>query len=100
MGKKQSKINKHKDEISEKMRYVQTAHKRVHVIPIKNRWVIKREGKQRADKIVVGKNTAISEAKKMAIKYSADAVLIHQKDGTIGKMIKTKNREEHVAAAG
>lgn len=58
---------------------------RVHVVPSKSGWSVKKEGSKRASSVSSTKSDAINEAKKMK---SGDRIVIHKKDGTIQKNSK------------
>ncbi len=60
---------------------------KIHVIPQNKKWAIKKEGSARASKISSNKETAISQARKMAKQDHKD-VVVHRKDGTIEKWHK------------
>lgn len=60
---------------------------RVHVVPSKDGWAVKKEGSKRASSIQTTKAGAIKAA--TSIK-SADRIIVHKKDGTIEKNSKNK----------
>lgn len=73
--------------VSKKLKSAATQGKRVHVIPQKGNWAVKREGAQRADRVVSKKTTAILRAKSIARSGTAPAIIVHRKDGTIEKRV-------------
>lgn len=59
-----------------------TTSGRVHVVPSKDGWAVKKEGAKRASSVQATKASAVKAA--TGIK-SADRVIVHRKDGTIQK---------------
>jgi hypothetical protein len=55
---------------------------RVHVVPSKSGWSVKREGNLKASAVRKTKASAITAAKSI---QSADRIIVHKKDGTIQK---------------
>lgn len=60
---------------------------RVHVVPSRDGWSVKKEGAIRASSV---KSTKIAAVKVASEMKSATRVIIHKKDGTIQKNMKTK----------
>jgi len=75
--------------ISKKLRLTGSDPTRYHVIPQKSNWAVKREGTQRATKIVSTRDSAISFASRIAITLGSTGVTVHRADGTIQKRIPT-----------
>lgn len=64
-----------------------TNSKRVHVVPSKDGWSVKREGATRSSSVNPTKEGALKAAKQLK---SADRIIIHKKDGTIQRNTKKK----------
>jgi len=62
-----------------------TKSSRVHVVPSKSGWSVKKEGSKRASSVAPTKSAAVSAAKNMK---SGDRIVIHKKDGTIQRNSK------------
>lgn len=62
--------------------------KRTHVVKRDSGWAVKKEGAQRATKIYTTKDAAVKDAEKSS--KSGSDLVIHKKDGTIEKWIKSK----------
>lgn len=60
---------------------------RIHVVPSKSGWSVKKEGAKRSTAVRPTKEGAVKLAKQVK---SADRVIIHKKDGTIQKNTKKK----------
>lgn len=60
---------------------------RVHVVPSKDGWAVKKEGAKRATVVKSTKDGAVKAANSIK---SAERVVIHKKDGTIQKNTKRK----------
>ncbi len=58
---------------------------RVHVVPSKSGWSVKKEGAKRSTAVKPTKEGAVKAAK---LVKSADRIVIHKKDGTIQKNSK------------
>ena len=64
-----------------------TNSKRVHVIPSKDGWSVKKEGATRSSAVRSSKVGAIKAAKSLK---SVERIIIHKKDGTIQSNSKKK----------
>lgn len=64
-----------------------TNNGRVHVVPSKDGWAVKREGAKRASAVKSTKDSAVRVASNLK---TVDKLIIHKKDGTIQKNIKQK----------
>lgn len=64
-----------------------TNSRRVHVVPSKNGWAVKKEGTKRATVVKSTKKGALKAANNIK---SAERVVVHKKDGTIQKITKIK----------
>jgi hypothetical protein len=53
---------------------------RVHVVPIKDGWAVKKEGNKIASSVKSTKSSAVSAAKSVV---GPERIIIHKKDGTI-----------------
>jgi hypothetical protein len=62
-----------------------TKSSRVHVVPSKSGWSVKKEGSKRASSVSPTRSAAISVAKSMK---TGDRIIIHKKDGTIQRTTK------------
>ena len=60
----------------------------IHVIPQKDRWVVKREGAYKHYGTFSTKSDAIVRARSLAKKVSVNDILVHRKDATIEKWEK------------
>lgn len=60
---------------------------RVHVVPSKDGWAVKKEGAKRASAVKSTKESAVKTAIKLK---STISVIIHKKDGTIQTNTKKK----------
>jgi hypothetical protein len=60
---------------------------RVHVVPSKDGWAVKKEGAKRATVVKSTKEAAVKAANNIKI---AEGVVVHKKDGTIQKNTKRK----------
>lgn len=60
---------------------------RVHVVPSKDGWAVKKEGVKRATVVKPTKEGAVKAASNIK---TAERVVIHKKDGTIQKNTKRK----------
>jgi thiamine pyrophosphate-dependent acetolactate synthase large subunit-like protein len=58
---------------------------RVHVVPSKDGWSVKKEGAKRSSSVSPTKEEAIKAAKTVK---SAERIVIHKKDGTIQRNTK------------
>jgi hypothetical protein len=65
-----------------------TNNKRVHIVPSKDGWSVKKEGSTRSTAVMPTKEGAIEVAKHLK---SIDRIILHKKDGTIQKNIKRNN---------
>ena len=64
---------------------------KIHIIFRGNKkWALKREGDSRAIKICVGRVSAIRNSRGWL--YDEDTLIIHNKDGTVAKIIKNAGR--------
>lgn len=61
--------------------------KRIHVIPQKGEWAVKRETAKRASAVVKTQKKAVDAAKAVAKAKPVSTILVHGKDGTIIKSI-------------
>jgi hypothetical protein len=86
------KATTRKKAVSSKLRSSSTRPDTFHVIPQKGSWAVKREGASRATKITSRKDTAIFKAKVIARSTAHGTVVVHRKDGTIEKRVKTKKK--------
>lgn len=76
MAKKQSKSN-----LTKKFsKAASTNSDRVHIIPSKSGWSVKKEGAKRSTAVRSTKEGAIKAAKSVK---SADRIVVHKRDGTI-----------------
>lgn len=91
-ARKATRSSPGKGQIKGALKKVASSGQRVHVISHKNGWAIKREGTNRATKIVHRKKAAVSTAKSIAHKKPATDIVIHKKDGTIEKWVKGTRR--------
>lgn len=83
MAKKSSK-----GKLTEKFsKAASTNSKRVHVVPSKDGWSVKREGATRSSSVKTTKEGAVKAAKQLK---STERIVIHKKDGTIQKNTKKK----------
>ncbi|HEX4961983.1 MAG TPA: DUF2188 domain-containing protein [Thermoanaerobaculia bacterium] len=57
-------------------------HKVVHVIPDRNRWVVRRERAKRATRILSDREQAIDLARALARQTNGE-VIVHRKDGSM-----------------
>lgn len=64
-----------------------TNSKRVHVVPSKDGWSVKKEGSTRSSAVRPTKEGAVKAAKRL---LSVERIVIHKKDGTIQKNTKKK----------
>lgn len=80
-----SKANKKSKLTDNFKKAASTKSSRVHVVPSKSGWSVKKEGSKRASSVSPTKTDAINAAKKMK---SGERVIIHKKDGTIQKNSK------------
>lgn len=60
---------------------------RIHVVPSKDGWSVKKEGATRASAVAPTKDSAIRKANSLS---SAKQVIVHKKDGTIQTNKKIK----------
>lgn len=60
---------------------------RVHVVPSKDGWAVKKEGAKRASAVKDTKDSAVRTANTLK---STERVIIHKKDGTIQSNTKKK----------
>ncbi len=60
---------------------------RVHVVPSKSGWSVKKEGAKRASSVKPTKEGALKAAKNLK---STERVIIHKKDGTIQRNTKKR----------
>jgi thiamine pyrophosphate-dependent acetolactate synthase large subunit-like protein len=60
---------------------------RVHVVPSKDGWSVKKEGSKRSSSVKSTKERAIRAARKLK---SSDKIVIHKKDGTIQRSSKKR----------
>ena len=64
---------------------------KIHIISRgNNKWALKREGSSRAIKLFVTRESAIRNSKDWL--YNTDTLVIHNKDGTVAKIIKNAGR--------
>ena len=63
-------------------RAASTTSGRVHIVPSKDGWAVKKEGAKRASSVQATKANAVRAA--VGLK-SADRIIVHRKDGTIQK---------------
>ncbi len=64
-----------------------TASSRIHVVPTKDGWAVRREGAERAANLYQTKRAAVDRATTLA-KNSSSRLIIHKQDGTIEKHTK------------
>lgn len=64
-----------------------TTSGRVHVVPSKDGWSVKKEGAKRATSVQPTKADAVKAATNLK---STDRVIVHRKDGTIQKNTSTR----------
>jgi len=77
-----------KSNLTEKFRKAaSTKSGRVHVVPSKSGWSVKKEGAKRSTAVRPTKEGAVKVAKQVK---SASRIVIHKKDGTIQKNTKKK----------
>jgi hypothetical protein len=62
--------------------------KRTHVVKRDSGWAVKKEGTKRATKVYTTKEQAVKGAEKS--RKSGSDVVIHKKDGSIQKWVKSK----------
>lgn len=62
---------------------------RVHVVPSKDGWSVKKEGSKRSTAVRPTKAGALKAAKSVK---SAERIIVHKKDGTIHRNTKTKKK--------
>ncbi len=75
-----------KSKLTEKFSHAASSNsKRVHVVPSKDGWSVKKEGATRSSAVRATKEEAIKAATKVK---SVDRIVIHKKDGTIQKHTK------------
>jgi len=87
MGKKINSTN-----LSDKFsKAASTNHGRVHVVPSKDGWSVKKEGAKRATVVKNSKESAVKAANSIK---SMQRVIVHKKDGTIQKNIKKSDRTQ------
>jgi hypothetical protein len=60
---------------------------RVHVVPSRDGWAVKKEGAKRATVVKSTKGSAVKAANNIR---TAERVVVHKKDGTIQKNTKRK----------
>lgn len=65
-----------------------SSSKRTHVVKRDSGWAVKKEGAQRATKVYKTKEAAVKGAEKSS--KSGSDLVIHKKDGTIQKWVKSK----------
>lgn len=83
MAKKAPKTN-----LTEKFsKAASTNSGRVHVVPSKDGWAVKKEGAKRASVVTSTKDGAVKAANNIK---TAVRVVVHKKDGTIQKNTKKK----------
>jgi hypothetical protein len=81
-------MNNKKGKLTEKFsKAASTNSNRVHVVPSKDGWSVKKEGSTRSSAVRPTKNGAVKAAKQLK---SAERIVIHKKDGTIQKNSKKK----------
>lgn len=74
--------------LSEKFRTAaSTNNGRVHVVPSKDGWSVKKEGSKRATVVTATKESAVQAASRL---QSAERIVVHKKDGTIQSNTKKK----------
>ncbi len=79
---------KSKSNLSEKFSKAASSNSgRVHVVPSKSGWSVKKEGSKRSTAVRPTKEGAVKAAKSVK---SVDRIIIHKKDGTIQKNSKKK----------
>ena len=76
-----------KASISKKLRDTHSEPPRIHVIPQRGGWAVKKEGAKRAAAVVASKSTAIDKAKSIGSLGSGRDVVVHKEDGTISREI-------------
>lgn len=77
-----------KEKLTEKFsKAASTNSKRVHIVPSKDGWSVKKEGSTRSSAVRSTKEDAIKAAKHLK---STERIVIHKKDGTIQKNTKKK----------
>lgn len=59
----------------------------LHIIARGELWIIKREGAQKAHRILDTRSQAIQQAKEMMEKGIASSIIIHNEDGTVARSI-------------
>ena len=67
-----------------------SSSKRTHVVKRDSGWAVKKEGAQRATKLYKTKEQAVKGAEKSS--KSGSALVIHKKDGSIQKYVKSKDK--------
>ncbi|MFB6340955.1 DUF2188 domain-containing protein [Saccharicrinis sp. FJH62] len=83
MTKKASKSN-----LTEKFSKAASSNSgRVHVVPSKSGWSVKKEGAKRSTAVRATREDAIKAAKDVK---SADRIIVHKKDGTIQRNTKKR----------
>jgi formylglycine-generating enzyme required for sulfatase activity len=55
----------------------------IHVIPDRNRWVVRRERAKRATRILPDREQAIALARALAREADGGEVIVHRRDGTM-----------------
>ena len=73
--------------ISDKLAKSGAGPARIHVIPQKGSWAVKKEGAKRAYAVVDTMKSAIVRAKDIARSQSVSSVVVHKRDGTIAKTL-------------
>jgi hypothetical protein len=69
--------------VSDALSEVLSGGQRIHVIPSAGRWVVRREGAQRASKAFQSKEDAVERAATWAQRIEGGEVLVHDRLGRI-----------------
>ena len=83
-----TKAKKNTDKMTDSFRQAGSTNSgRVHVVPSKDGWAVKKEGAVRASVVLQTKAGAVKAANNIK---SAERIVVHKKDGTIQSNVRKK----------
>ena len=85
--------SKSKKALRERIKSVSTRKDKVHVLTHDKGWAVKKEGSSRATIISPTKSDAIHKARSIAKKGRGKDIIIHKKDGSIEKWVRSSKKK-------
>jgi len=89
-----------KQYLAERLKEAGMSGEKAHVISSRGRWVIVREGLKKAIGSFKQESEAAEKAKSLLDNGITQIVIFHNRDGSVARILHSKNAEVHYSTAG